>query len=336
MNQEPFFIIGSQRGGTTLLRLMLNKHSALAIPPESHFFIPLLKQFSPGKQLTKQELEKAATIIYLHPRFYTWGISKEELNNILESVAQPYYLSHLITKIFRYRINKSGKPKWGDKTPEYIDIIPGMLALFPEASFIAFIRDGRDVSVSLKERGWQGWSIYQRARYWQKCFINIQFLAHSHKKTILVKYEDLVLQPRKTLSTITKFLDVAFEEQMLNFHEDYREHITTREMQSGVHHKLERQPQPDDIYRWRTMLSAKEVWKFESVCHKELELAGYEVVCFRKNNILHQWGRYCYAFTGMISSAVYRIYHHLFSSKLKKNMRNNNAYMQLRQLVRKL
>src|SRR3990172_5852435 len=39
-----FFIIGTQRSGTTLLRLILNSHSQIAIPRESVFLMPLLKK----------------------------------------------------------------------------------------------------------------------------------------------------------------------------------------------------------------------------------------------------------------------------------------------------
>jgi hypothetical protein len=31
------FVVGCGRSGTTILRLMLNAHPALAVPPESHF-----------------------------------------------------------------------------------------------------------------------------------------------------------------------------------------------------------------------------------------------------------------------------------------------------------
>jgi hypothetical protein len=34
---EPFFIVGMQRSGTTMLRLMLNAHRSLAVPFESGF-----------------------------------------------------------------------------------------------------------------------------------------------------------------------------------------------------------------------------------------------------------------------------------------------------------
>jgi len=34
-NAEPFFVLGAQRSGTTMLRLMLNNHPRLAVPHET-------------------------------------------------------------------------------------------------------------------------------------------------------------------------------------------------------------------------------------------------------------------------------------------------------------
>src|SRR5215471_15678658 len=100
MKSAPFFIAGSKRGGTTLLRLMLNKNSALCIPPESHFLLPLLKTFDPRVQLTKEELKKAKEIISAHPRFSTWNIKDADFDEILNSLPIPCPLSLFITAVF--------------------------------------------------------------------------------------------------------------------------------------------------------------------------------------------------------------------------------------------
>jgi hypothetical protein len=40
---QRFFIIGNPRSGTTLFRLMLNKHSKMIVPPEAGFLVWLYK-----------------------------------------------------------------------------------------------------------------------------------------------------------------------------------------------------------------------------------------------------------------------------------------------------
>ncbi|HRI20374.1 MAG TPA: sulfotransferase [Panacibacter sp.] len=335
MNNAPFFIFGSKRGGTTLLRLMLNKNALLSIPPESHFFIPLLQYFSPEQQLSVQQLSLAKEIIMGHPRFITWGITAEKFDAIVQSLPVPCPVALLIDALFKEQIKKTGKPVWGEKTPEYTSIIPQITRLFPQAFFIVLSRDGRDVSMSLKEQGWEGWSIYQRAAYWKKCIKNTFFLKQQNARAIFIKYEDLVINTNETLHKITGLLGVPFEKEMLNFSEDYASNLTELELKSGVHTKLQRQPKAEDVYQWKTKLNKTDTWKFESICADELTLLGYDVAFYNKSNLLHQLGKYGYIFAGRLTAMLYDGYHSIFSGRLKERLRKNSLYQKLRKYVRK-
>jgi|SRR5215471_7472429 len=94
MKNTPFFIIGSERGDTTLLRLMLNKNSKLGIPPESHFISTLISRFKDyTKTLSQQELFRAKEIILTHPGCKSWKISEEDLDNLVTSLSKQIDLS---------------------------------------------------------------------------------------------------------------------------------------------------------------------------------------------------------------------------------------------------
>ena len=335
MTNQPFFIIGSKRGGTTLLRLMLNKHDALTVPPESHFILPLVKRFNQLLQpLTQQELEEAKSIVVNHPRFDTWKMNSAEVDDIIKQLPQPYYLAGFIDALFRYKIKDYNKERWGEKTPEYIDIIPQLNSLFPESKFIALVRDGRDVAISLKDRGWEGWSIYQRATYWRRCIRNIVFLKQLNNRQILIRYEDLVTEPGKILQQVTQFLGVTFNPDMLEFNKDYSKNITDVEIKTGVHTKLKRQPDAkEDIGRWKKQLSNSAVWRFESVCYKELAAMDYEVAKYKPRNALHILAAYGYKLTGKIIVLAHTLYHAIFSKELKQNFRKNKAYSKFRSVV---
>lgn len=337
MKDTPFFIIGSKRGGTTLLRLMLNKNSELGIPPESHFILTLVSYFEEyHKPLTPQELKKAKELIINHPRFETWNITGKKIDEIAEGL-DSCSLSSFINAIFTYKIKTTSKFRWGEKTPEYISILPQLNQLFPYAQFIALIRDGRDVAMSLKEQGWHGWSVYQRSIYWKSCVRKMLFLKTLLYKSIFIKYEDIVINPVETLKKITAFLNVKFEQEMLLFYEDYEENLTPVEIKSGIHTKLKRQPKVDqDVYKWKTSSSKSIIWKFESVCYKELERMGYEVAFYNKNNFFHKIARYGYMFGGHIIVAIYNLYHKIFSQELKRIFRKKKLYNQLRTVMRKL
>ena len=82
------FIVGHGRSGTTLLRLMLDAHPKLAIPPETQF-IPQLIDAS--KQPGDPAANVAATLIE-HRRFNDFGFTAEEIRDRVRSVAavQPH------------------------------------------------------------------------------------------------------------------------------------------------------------------------------------------------------------------------------------------------------
>lgn len=56
---EPFFVLGAQRSGTTMLRLMLNNRPSLAAPHETVFITQFFR-----KLRTYGDLEKLDTLEY--------------------------------------------------------------------------------------------------------------------------------------------------------------------------------------------------------------------------------------------------------------------------------
>ena len=58
-NTSPFFIVGSGRSGSTMLKLILSSHSRIGIPPETWFILPLIEKVPMTSILTITEVEKA-------------------------------------------------------------------------------------------------------------------------------------------------------------------------------------------------------------------------------------------------------------------------------------
>src|SRR5438046_320861 len=82
-NSPPFFLIGVARSGTTLLSLMLDTHSQLAIPYESHFIIPYFKDRQRVGDLShKPQRVALVTSILAEPAVSHWAprITIEDLD----------------------------------------------------------------------------------------------------------------------------------------------------------------------------------------------------------------------------------------------------------------
>ena len=72
--REPApFVVGAARSGTTMLRMMLNDHGELAIPPETQLLPELIDARDAGA--TPAEL---AELLVTHRRFPDFGLDPDE------------------------------------------------------------------------------------------------------------------------------------------------------------------------------------------------------------------------------------------------------------------
>lgn len=289
-DRPPFFIVGADRSGTTLLRLYLNAHSGLAVPSESWFLIELFAAFGPRATLAGETLERAVRIVTEHPRFLDgWHVSADRLRSSFVS-GRPVTLAAFCERLYRLEIAASAAPgdaaaaalaptiTWGDKTPEYVEHLQALDSCFPGARFIHLMRDGRDVYLSLAKRRWRdrGYTPYELGRYWSRC-VSLAAAARDVLGTriIEVRYEDLVVDTPATLRRITDFLGVDFEPTMLRAHVDAGRVITASESAAGIHEKLSRPPRQGDVGRWRRAPLDPNLRLAAGVMAAELRRAGY-------------------------------------------------------------
>src|SRR5712671_3382659 len=75
----PFFIVGSSRSGSTLLRLMLASHSRIAIPSETWYLTALVEEFPCDRLLQNDEISKAISVMTSHYRWPDMGLDAAEM-----------------------------------------------------------------------------------------------------------------------------------------------------------------------------------------------------------------------------------------------------------------
>src|SRR5690606_16718789 len=132
------FIVGVARSGTTLLRLMLDAHPDLAIPPETHFVPRLVKEIERGAGPAE-----AHAFVTGHQRWPDWGLDADELRARFESL-EPFTAGEALRAFFGLYAERQGKPRWGDKSPTHLKRMARIHGALPEARFLHVIRDGRD------------------------------------------------------------------------------------------------------------------------------------------------------------------------------------------------
>jgi hypothetical protein len=206
----PIFIVGCSRSGTGLLRNLLRSHPRLAFPNESHFIPRLFRAY--GDPRTDREARRLAATILSLSWVKSWGLS-------LEPAQFAPYRSYreVVSRIFEEWARWQGKPRWGDKTPEYITEIPALLELFPSCRILHIYRDGRDVALSWMEHAQGAKNLLTAATYWKhRVSTGRDVGARLRSDTYLeVRYETLLSRPRETMQGVCEFLDEPFAEEVL-------------------------------------------------------------------------------------------------------------------------
>lgn len=275
--KPPIFILGCDRSGTTLLRLMLNKHSKIHIPNESDYLALILPDRLKYKACNKDNrVQMLLNDLYAIDRFAKWGLDRTILERKMNTSNGS--LSELLAIPFVVIMDQHGKLRWGDKTPRNTMIAEFLHETFPDALFIHILRDGHAVAASLMKVSWFPKNIFRIADHWRTMTKHgnqaKEFL--STEKYLEVKYEDLVRNPEAILVNICEFLGEDFEPGMLEYFKDSQDQFN--EMFRGDHALLKSPPTGAKVDAWRNDLGVTTIFLFESLAYYELKKFGYPIV----------------------------------------------------------
>jgi hypothetical protein len=275
---RPLIVLGVSRSGTTLLRVVLDRSTGIAIPDES-FFVPLLARRHGRTIDADRFLDDIARI----PTIRAWGV---RVDDVRPRIRAGMATGDAIAAIFEAYAERHGKPRWGDKTPMYMRHLPLLERLFPEAQYVHLVRDGRDAALSFLEmpegtftRTWaHPTTPAQFACLWRKEVSAARALggragdARYHE----VRYEDLVGNPDRTVAAICRFAAIPFEPEMLAY-------AGTVDVSDKPHQLRLRRPPTPGVRSWREDMSAPDVPAFETVAGDLLAELGYEVTSSRSS-----------------------------------------------------
>ena len=283
------FVVGLTRSGTTLLRMMLDAHRELAVPPETHFVPDVIKAVR-AEAGTDAVLEAFTG----NRTWEDFGISADELRDRLARVDSKDAAA-VVRAFFTAYAERQGKRRWGDKTPAYMLSVQRIGRTLPEARFIHLIRDGRDVALSQTARALneQPPPAEQAAR-WVKRIRKSREQAATLKgpRYVEARYEDLVRDPEATLRRICEFIELPWDEGMLSYHERAAERLTEMagELRAEGGHSSQaagyridnhapttKPPDPSKLDKWRTQMPPEDLAAYEGVAGEMLSELGYEL-----------------------------------------------------------
>jgi hypothetical protein len=270
--RPPFFVFGSGRSGTSLLTRMLDAHSAIAVPYESHLYnriYPLLpRNIDLGTEATRRRLVRE--ILRTGPLQH-WS-PRPSLDATLAAVRRPGFHGIVEGLLDGWAAGRA-KPRWGEKTPQHTLCWRTILNGFPDLKVLHLVRDGRDVALSFRAAPFGPKHAYQAALHWMK-YLSAAEKARGvlgERGFLAVRYEDLLESPEGELRRICAFLGEPYEEGMLTFYRQKVDYPTDARNLA----QLRRPVRGENREKWRTRLSPREQRIFEALAGDWLERFGY-------------------------------------------------------------
>lgn len=241
---KPIFLVGAERSGTTLLRLMLDAHPSISWLNEFEYSVDKITNPNSWPDLDT---------------FYDYLSTDRIFHATQFKIDKDLSYPSLIKSFLDQKRQRDNKNIIGATCHRYYD---RLLRLFPEASFIYLLRDPRDVAKSNIKMGWAGnvWKGIDRwitaEKLWEE--VKSQLANNAY---IEVKYEDLIFSTEKILALICSFIGVPYMQDMLSYPEK-----TTYS-----------KPDPSLINQWKNTMKTKEIRVVESKAAKYMVSRGYKV-----------------------------------------------------------
>lgn len=221
-NIQPIQIIGTQRSGSNLLRLMLNQFDEITAPHPPHIlqrFIPLIPLY--GNLDVSQNFQKlindVCTLIEKNPVPWT-GVAFDR-KEIFKSCN-----SNNLFEIFRVLYDLKAKEDhasfWACKSMANIKYANEMEEAGIRPLYIHLYRDGRDVACSFKKAIVGEKHVFHIANQWrnnQEACLKLQEKV-GNDRYIQLSYENLIHSPEEEMRRISTFLGIQFKPQVFDFY----------------------------------------------------------------------------------------------------------------------
>jgi Sulfotransferase family len=266
---EPIFVVGGRRSGTTLLATLLDRHSQIAVPPETHFFGHFRQRI--GREAGPVQHRDLVDDFFGNQRAQDMKLDPQQLLGRFRQY--PADLAHLLRSSLEEFAARLGKTRPGEKTPGHLEFVPTILEWFPRAKVICIVRDGRAAVLSAARLGWRAGDIVGLSMAWRQCVRWMISWERRYPHSFLrVRYEDLVRDPTGTLGVVDRFVGIGFEVSQLNTS------VPTHAVPDWEAKWKAKSAAAVDVERlsaWRREATDEETWLMNLVMGSHLRLLDY-------------------------------------------------------------
>ena len=268
------FLTGSPRSGTTLLAALLATQPGICVPNESGFLLGPLHQRRWHRPGARWELGADAFVrgARSDPRLARWGLDPPVWSELARAPGVSD-LRDLMGTAYESYAHAQGARFVVDKTPQLVLFLDTLAAGFPGAALVHLVRDGRDVALSWLDGDWGVSTVAEAAHRWD--LQNRRAVRASRRlggRYQRIRYEDLVVQPERTVGGLTVTLGVPLDAAAMS--DGDRSTAMERMARPEYHRHLTAAPTVG-LRDWAKDMAPADVHRFELIAGRTLRQLGY-------------------------------------------------------------
>lgn len=244
MSTSPTFLIGAERSGTTLFRLMVDSHPEITCIENLDYVINAVEDDG-----TFPTLEDYAVRLETETVYSTSGFSLDTSLPDLAAVANDFVAQ---------RMAASGKNSVAVMAHDGLEAI---LRIWPDARFIHIVRDPRGVALSAKTFEW-GYAVYFGVARWADLMDEWDRVTAplAPERLMEIRFEDLVTDHERVLTDVCRFMGHEYSAEMLSYADetDYELPIAAKATE------------------WEALITNREMQEIEARVGDRLSARGFE------------------------------------------------------------
>lgn len=265
------FIIGTERSGSNLLRVILDAHPDVTVPHPPHVLRYLSEIHGESGDAERIVDDMLAFVRgHIHP----WqGVPDRA--PLLERVrADPTPVGAFLA-LYDLHADLVGSPYWACKSTFVVHHTAAILARRPQARFLWLVRDPRDVAASSLRSVFNPYDPLLTGALWdeqQREAIRAH-AALGAQSVMRLHYEDVLASPALMTARICDHLSLPLHEAMLRFHE--RPQARQTAVLSASWENADKPVLAGNTGKWRDRLTPTEVARVEGACRETMEALDY-------------------------------------------------------------
>ena len=279
LNPSGIQIIGTQRSGSNLLRVILDQSEEISSPHPPHIlvtFVPLMPLYGFLDE-AKYKILISDVVDYVVANPVPWAgiefdkdwIFRQSTTYTLFEINRLIYETAAITKKARY---------WCCKSMANVHYAEELERHVADLKYIYLFRDGRDVALSFKKAIVGEKHIYHLAQQWYKDQSACIELSRriERDRFFALNYEQLIARPVEVIQSLCRFLNISYTPSMLNFHQSEESKATAEA--GEMWENLTKPIIKDNTGKFLNELTPEDIALFELINSQTLTKLGYRLV----------------------------------------------------------